>query len=143
MYDKPIIALDIFATVASAAKAEKYIKNKIDGVNLLPYLNGDKNESPHEYLYWKNPDKDIDVVRDERYKYLRIKNEEYVFDLKNDMSEESNIIDSSKPIYNRLKSKFKEWEKDMIDPIFMDLGMGKEYNKLNPDRWYKSIKEKQ
>ena len=31
----------------------------------------------------------------------------------------------------------------MIDPIFMDLGMGKEYNKLNPDRWYKSIKEKQ
>ena len=142
-YDKPIIALDIFATVASAAKAEKYIKNKIDGVNLLPYLNGDKNESPHEYLYWKNPDKDIDVVRDERYKYLRIKNEEYVFDLKNDMSEESNIIDSSKPIYDRLKSKFKEWEKDMIDPIFMDLGMGKEYNKLNPDRWYKSIKEKQ
>ena len=142
-YNKPIIALDIFATVASAAKAEKYIKNKIDGVNLLPYLNGDKNESPHEYLYWKNPDKDIDVVRDERYKYLRIKNEEYVFDLKNDMSEESNIIDSSKPIYNRLKSKFKEWEKDMIDPIFMDLGMGKEYNKLNPDRWYKSIKEKQ
>tara|TARA_B100000945_G_C20384375_1_gene598900 strand:- start:173 stop:1582 length:1410 start_codon:yes stop_codon:yes gene_type:complete len=142
-YDRPIIALDIFATVASAAKAEKYIKNKIDGVNLLPYLNGDKNESPHEYLYWKNPDKDIDVVRDERYKYLRIKNEEYVFDLKNDMSEESNIIDSSKPIYDRLKSKFKEWEKDMIDPIFMDLGMGKEYNKLNPDRWYKSIKEKQ
>ena len=142
-YDKPIIALDIFATVASAAKAEKYIKNKIDGVNLLPYLNGDKNESPHEYLYWKNPDKDIDVVRDERYKYLRIKKEEYVFDLKNDMSEESNIIDSSKPIYDRLKSKFKEWEKDMIDPIFMDLGMGKEYNKLNPDRWYKSIKEKQ
>ena len=70
-------------------------------------------------------------------------NEEYVFDLKNDMSEESNIIDTSKPIYDRLKSKFKEWEKDMIDPIFMDLGMGKEYNKLNPDRWYKSIKEKQ
>ena len=52
-------------------------------------------------------------------------------------------FDSSKPIYDRFKSKFKEWEKDMIDPIFMDLGMGKEYNKLNPDRWYKSIKEKQ
>ena len=32
IYDKPIIALDIFATVASAAKAEKYIKNEIDGV---------------------------------------------------------------------------------------------------------------
>jgi len=135
-YDKPIIALDVFATVASAASAEKYIKNDIDGVDLLPYLTGDKFGLPHEYLYWQNPDKDIDVVRDERYKYLRIKNDEYIFDLKNDISEETNIINSSKPIYDRLKSQFKEWEKGMIDPVFMDLGMGKEYNKLNPDRWF-------
>ena len=100
IYDKPIIALDIFATVASAAKAEKYIKNEIDGVNLIPYLSGNKSGLPHEYLYWKNPDKDIDVIRDHRYKYLRIKNDEYIFDLKNDISEESNIIDLSKPIYD-------------------------------------------
>ena len=143
IYDKPIIALDIFATVASAAKAEKYIKNEIDGVNLIPYLSGKKPGSPHEYLYWKNPDKDIDVIRDDRYKYLRIKNDEYIFDLKNDISEESNIIDLSKPIYDRLKSQFKLWEKDMIDPVFMDLGMGKEYNKLNPDRWIQASQEKQ
>ena len=143
IYDKPIIALDIFATVASAAKAEKYIKNEIDGVNLIPYLSGNKSGSPHEYLYWKNPDKDIDVIRDDRYKYLRIKNDEYIFDLKNDISEESNIIDLSKPIYDRLKSQFKLWEKDMIDPVFMDLGMGKEYNKLNPDRWIQASQEKQ
>ena len=143
IYDKPIIALDIFATVASAAKAEKYIKNEIDGVNLIPYLSGNKSGLPHEYLYWKNPDKDIDVIRDDRYKYLRIKNDEYIFDLKNDISEESNIIDLSKPIYDRLKSQFKLWEKDMIDPVFMDLGMGKEYNKLNPDRWIQASQEKQ
>ena len=143
IYDKPIIALDIFATVASAAKAEKYIKNEIDGVNLIPYLSGNKSGLPHEYLYWKNPDKDIDVIRDDRYKYLRIKNDEYIFDLKNDISEESNIIDLSKPLYDRLKSQFKLWEKDMIDPVFMDLGMGKEYNKLNPDRWIQASQEKQ
>ena len=143
IYDKPIIALDIFATVASAAKAEKYIKNEIDGVNLIPYLSGNKSGLPHEYLYWKNPDKDIDVIRDDRYKYLRIKNDEYIFDLKKDISEESNIIDLSKPIYDRLKSQFKLWEKDMIDPVFMDLGMGKEYNKQNPDRWIQASQEKQ
>ncbi len=136
IYDKPIIALDVFATVASAASAEKYIRNDIDGVDILPYITGEKSGLPHKYLYWQNPDKDIDVVRDERYKYLRIKEEEYIFDLKNDISEEKNIINSSKPIYDRLKSQFKEWEKEMIDPVFMDLGMGREYNKLNPDRWY-------
>tara|TARA_S200000501_G_scaffold378850_1_gene444192 strand:+ start:8093 stop:9499 length:1407 start_codon:yes stop_codon:yes gene_type:complete len=142
IYDKPIIALDIFATVASAAKAEKHIKNEIDGVNLIPYLSGNKSGSPHEYLYWKNPDKDVDVIRDDRYKYLRIKDDEYIFDLKNDIGEESNIIDLSKPIYDRLKSQFKLWEKDMIDPVFMDLGMGKEYDKLNPGRWNQASQEK-
>ena len=136
IFDKPIIALDVFATVASAASAEKYIRNDIDGVDILPYITGEKSGLPHKYLYWQNPDKDIDVVRDERYKYIRIEDEEYIFDLKNDISEEKNIINSSKPIYDRLKSQFKEWEKEMIDPVFMDLGMGREYNKLNPDRWY-------
>ena len=143
IYNKPIIALDVFATVVSAASAEKFIKNNIDGVNLIPYINGEINGSPHDYLYWKNPDKDIDVIRDNRYKYIRVKDDEYIFDLDNDLSEENNIISSSTPIYQKLKLKFKEWEKDMIDPVFMDLGMGKEYNKLNPDRWYKTIQEKQ
>ena len=141
IYDKPIIALDVFATVASAASAEKYIRNDIDGVDILPYITGEKSGLPHKYLYWQNPDKDIDVVRDERYKYIRIEEEEYIFDLKNDISEEINIIDSSKSMYDRLKSQFKEWEKEMIDPVFMDLGMGREYNKLNPDRWYNTNQE--
>ena len=142
-YNKPIIALDVFATVVSAASAEKFIKNNIDGVNLIPYINGEVNGSPHDYLFWKNPDKDIDVIRDNRYKYIRVKDDEYIFDLDNDLSEENNIISSSKNIYQELKLKFNEWEKDMIDPVFMDLGMGKEYNKLNPDRWYKTNQEKQ
>ena len=142
-YDKPIIALDLFATIASAASAEKYIENEIDGVDLLPYISGEKSGLPHKYLFWKNPDKQIDVVRDERYKYIRVKDEEFIFDLLNDVSEENNIISSSQNIYSRLKSKFKDWEKDMIDPVFMDLGMGKEYNKLNPDRWNNINQEKQ
>ena len=58
-YDKPIIALDVFATVASAASAEKYIKNDIDGVDLLPYLTEENSGLPHEYLYWQNRDKAV------------------------------------------------------------------------------------
>ena len=112
-------------------------------MDILPYINGEKKGLPHEYLFWQNPDKDIDVIRDERYKYIRVKEEEFIFDLLNDISEENNIISTSQNIYNRLKSKFKEWENDMIDPVFMDLRMGKEYDNLNPDRWYISNQEKQ
>ena len=143
IYDKPIIALDIFATAASVANAEKYVDGDIDGVNFIPYLTGKKDGLPHEFLYWQNRDKDIDVIRGERYKYLRIGSEEFIFDLKNDISEENNILNSSESIYEGLKSKFNEWDKEMIDPVFLDLGSGKEYDKLHPNRWYDSNQEKQ
>tara|TARA_Y100001980_G_C14536758_1_gene313600 strand:- start:1060 stop:1947 length:888 start_codon:yes stop_codon:yes gene_type:complete len=143
VYDKPIIALDVFATSIAVANVENHTINEIDGVNLIPYIIGENNNNPHKYLYWQNRDKEIDVIRDDRYKYLRIKNKEFIFDLSNDISEENNLINSSKQIYDNLKFEFKEWEKDMIDPIFLDLGMGKEYNKLHPDRWHNSNSEKQ
>jgi len=138
VYNKPIIALDLFATAASVANAEQYVEGELDGVNLIPYITGENNKLPHNFLYWQNRDKDIDVIRGERYKYLRMGTEEYIFDLKNDISEEDNIISSSKDIYDDLKFNFKEWNKEMIDPVFLDLGSGKEYNKLHPDRWYDS-----
>ena len=69
--------------------------------------------------------------------------EEFIFDLKNDISEENNIIDISPEIYDDYKFRFKEWDKEMIDPIFLDLGSGKQYNKLHPDRWYNSSSKKQ
>ena len=53
-YDHPVISLDIFATVANYAKASP--KNKLDGVNILPFLNGKKKEGPHEYLFWRKFD---------------------------------------------------------------------------------------
>ena len=37
----------------------------------------------------------------------------------------------------------KNWWYVLVKDIFLDLGMGKEYNKLHPDRWYNSNSEKQ
>lgn len=50
IYDKPIIALDIFATVAAVANYP-VAEDKLDGINLIPFLKG-KNETPHPVLYW-------------------------------------------------------------------------------------------
>ncbi len=51
LYNQPIIALDIFATAASAAKAP-LPASSIDGIDLLPFLKGEKSDPPHENLYW-------------------------------------------------------------------------------------------
>ena len=45
VYDQPVIQLDILPTALAAAGVEVPADAKLDGVNLLPYLNG-KNDEP-------------------------------------------------------------------------------------------------
>jgi arylsulfatase A-like enzyme len=52
-YDKPMIQLDVLPTALAAAGVEAPTDRKLDGVNLLPYLRGEKEGSPHEALYWR------------------------------------------------------------------------------------------
>jgi arylsulfatase A-like enzyme len=51
--DYPIIQLDVLPTALAAAGTTMKPEDKLDGVNLLPFLNGDKTGVPHEALYWR------------------------------------------------------------------------------------------
>jgi arylsulfatase A-like enzyme len=53
VYENPIIQLDILPTSLAAAGVEANPRWKLDGVNLLPYITGEKSERPHQTLYWK------------------------------------------------------------------------------------------
>jgi arylsulfatase A-like enzyme len=52
-YDHPIIQLDIQPTCLAAAGVAVDPAWKLDGVDLLPYLTGQKEGRPHETLYWR------------------------------------------------------------------------------------------
>jgi arylsulfatase A-like enzyme len=53
VYDKPVIQLDLTATALSAAGAKLDPDYQPDGVDLLPYIAGDKTGEPHAALYWR------------------------------------------------------------------------------------------
>jgi arylsulfatase A-like enzyme len=53
VYDRPVIQLDFLPTALTAAGVEVKPEWKIDGVNLMPYLKGEKDGVPHEALYWR------------------------------------------------------------------------------------------
>ncbi len=53
VYDRPVISLDLFPTAAALAGASRPPGHTIDGVNLMPYLLGEKTGPPHETLYWR------------------------------------------------------------------------------------------
>lgn len=53
VYEQPVIQLDILPTILSAAGTPASQGDKLDGVDLLPYLTGANSAPPHEALYWR------------------------------------------------------------------------------------------
>jgi arylsulfatase A-like enzyme len=53
VYDPPVIQLDYLPTALAAAGVTSVAGAPLDGVNLLPYLRGEKTEAPHDALYWR------------------------------------------------------------------------------------------
>jgi arylsulfatase A-like enzyme len=53
VYNEPVIQLDIHPTAPAAAGVTAPPDARFDGVNLLPYLRGEKAEPPHAALYWR------------------------------------------------------------------------------------------
>ena len=49
--DRPVISLDVAATTLAIAGIEQ--DAQLDGVNLMPYLNGENAAAPHDALYWR------------------------------------------------------------------------------------------
>jgi arylsulfatase A-like enzyme len=51
--DRPVIQLDILPTALAAAGVTAAPEWKLDGVNLLPFLTGERSGAPHAALYWR------------------------------------------------------------------------------------------
>jgi arylsulfatase A-like enzyme len=53
VYDRPLIQLDILPTALAAAGVAVEPSWGLDGVNLLPHLNGESKADPHDALFWR------------------------------------------------------------------------------------------
>jgi arylsulfatase A-like enzyme len=53
VFDAPAITLDIAPTALAAAGISVQPDMALDGVDLLPHLQGEVNSSPHEQLFWR------------------------------------------------------------------------------------------
>lgn len=122
-------SLDIFATAASAAGINlSSLDNKLDGVNIIPYINGEINGAPHECLYWRK--EDIAAMRTGKYKYIRVKGVgDVVYNLENNLSESKDIKDSVPEIYNQMKESVKKWETELVNPILWGEGIWNDVTK--------------
>ena len=66
VYEHPVSSLDLWATFASVAGSDA---STVDSVDLIPFLAGEIEAAPHEYLYWRAGANM--AIRDERWKLIR------------------------------------------------------------------------
>ncbi len=131
-YNNPIISLDIFATAAAYANVTP--KNKLDGVNIIPFINGKSKGLPHESLYWRKFDEEKIAIRSGDYKLVKESNGNLeLYNITKDISEEKSVNNKSNT--EKLSKKHTEWLGEMKDPVFLGLHDDKEYNQTHPDRF--------
>jgi arylsulfatase A-like enzyme len=113
-----VSSMDIFTTSIAFAGIEMMPGRKLDGVNLIPYLTGENNMPPHEYLFWQRGISK--VVRNNEYKlvmneYLDI---EMLYDLQQNKYENPDVSSDNMEIVNELKMAFLDWSQSNKPPMW-------------------------
>lgn len=123
VYENPVSALDIYATITALSKASIKQDKPLDGVNLMPFLTGKSKKMPHDVIYVRKYDQDQYVVRDHDLKLVIYgkTNKKELYDLKSDISETTNIADKYPQEVERLDQLRKSWNRELVAPAFLGL----------------------
>jgi arylsulfatase A-like enzyme len=112
VYTRPAIALDFTATAVAAAGQPL---DNLDGVDLLPYLTGERRGDPHEALCWRFWTQS--AIRSGDWKLLRLGDtREYLFNLENDKEEQHNLLAKHPEKADELRGKLEAWASEMRPP---------------------------
>lgn len=138
-FDGLVSSLDIFKTSMDAAHIKKS-KNELDGVSLLPYLQGKKKGTPHDALFWRKMD--TRAVRSGDYKLIITQGVDSVlYNVKNDVEEMHNLLPDNPKIYKKLAKKLQKWEReDCVTPLWIEEGWGHITNGYHRDLMHNKIK---
>lgn len=107
------ITMDWLPTLLAAADATHDPAYPPDGDNILPVLQGAIQPYARR-LYWRYKANAQRAVRDGNWKYLRINDNEFLFDVVDDVRERANLRDKHPDIFERLRRQWDEWDADML-----------------------------
>ncbi len=118
VYAPPVISLDIFATVASIIAIELPNDRTYDGVNLIPFVNGETTAKPHDRLFWRS---DFNkAIRKDDWKLIvnEFTNTNLLYNMKQDSIEHKNLYLKEPEKAKELLSELDKWEEELIKPLW-------------------------
>ena len=130
VYDYPVSTFDLLPTFYAAGGGDITDLDAVDGVDLVPFVNGLNKERPHEYLFWKKEARA--VCRHNDWKLIRFADRPAeLYDVSKDITEQNNLA-AKYP--ERVKAMFKklfEWELSQERALWM---LKQQFEKYDIDR---------
>lgn len=102
------ISMDWLPTLLAAAGVAPDPAYPPDGENILPVLEGQAPVHPRQ-LYWRYKAQRQRAVRDGDWKYLKINDNEFLFDVALDTLERANLKHQHPEVIERLRAQWLEW----------------------------------
>ncbi|HSU57356.1 MAG TPA: sulfatase [Candidatus Dormibacteraeota bacterium] len=135
VYDSPVIQLDLTATALELAGVHA---QNLDGVNLLPFLSGEKKGAPHDALFWRFGEQT--AVRIGNYKLVRYDSNvetrtgkahqpvigPRLYNLASDIGETKDLASAMPDKAKELQSRWDAWNATLMKPLW-------EYGKSDAD----------
>lgn len=117
----PVSALDMFPTILSATGIDVPKDRKLDGLNLMPYVQGKSAKLPARTLHWRTFGGKFFAVREGRWKLFQAEGKPpELYDLDTDAPESNNLAAREPKIVARLETARRNWNRQMVPPLWPD-----------------------
>jgi arylsulfatase A-like enzyme len=156
VFDLPVIQLDLTATALNAVGASDEVKSRLDGIDLLTQLSGERSKSRaplRKALFWRFGEQmavrsgDFKLVKYDTNADSNSGNSRGVSDLKlynlaTDIHEDKDLVSDMPEKVRELQALWDEWNTKNIDPLWGSGQAGTRSKKADGDRRKGSRKNK-
>lgn len=111
--DQVCITMDLTATCLAAAGVGPNPGYPLDGRDLLPVLTGQAPASERT-LFWRMANRSQRAVRRGDWKYLKVGDQEFLFDIGYDPRERGNMARKRPDLLNELRGLWEDWNRGML-----------------------------
>jgi arylsulfatase A-like enzyme len=110
------ITMDWLPTLLAAVGSTPDPSFPSDGINLLPRLASGATSSSRT-LFWRYKANAQRAIRDGEFKFLKIANNTFLFNVVEDPMERANLKERRRDVYERLVGKWLEWNATMLPEV--------------------------
>lgn len=140
-YTLPVSALDISATLVALGHGDAS-GPELEGVNLVPYVEGEMKGAPHEALYWRMRDGSHWAIRTPEAKFLlprtEVSRKPMLFDMVEDPYETTDIVETCPELRQKLADMWNAWNAGNQPNRFLQAG---EYQRVRL-KFYDDLRER-